>query len=106
AQGAPDLALPGMAVVVVELRAVEQLAMVVWVVLVVVDEFLEGVEAAPDVDHLVDALLDEFHDADDLVDALPGQILEVAGLVEDDDAVQDGADAIVGARRHAGGTQE
>ena len=58
-------------------------------------EFLEGVEAAPDPDHPVQPLLDELQHADDLGDALSGEVLEIAGLVERDGAVEDRADAIV-----------
>ena len=83
------------AFVLVELRPVEEALLVVAVVVCVTGEILEGFEAAPHADHLVKALLHEFEDVDDLVDALPGQILEVAGLVEADDAVEDGADMVV-----------
>src|SRR3712207_1081993 len=86
-----------MAFVAVELRPVEEpfLVFPTAACTVVLDKILESVETAPDADHLVEPLLDEFQHVDDFVDALPGQILEVAGLVEPDDAVENGADMVV-----------
>ncbi len=50
---------------------------------------LDGVDATPDIHHDVDMVLDEFHRAHHLADALAGQILEVAGLENRDHAFLD-----------------
>src|SRR5215212_3541029 len=68
-------------------------------------ELLEGIEAAPDPDHPVQPLLDELQHADDLGDALAGEVLEIARLVESDGAVEDRADAVVVPGLDAGGAK-
>ena len=76
-------------IVAVQLRAVQQLG----VAFAGVDDRggvrLDGVDATPDVHHLVDVLLDELHRGHHLADALTGEILEVAGLEDRDDAFLD-----------------
>src|SRR5947199_1621354 len=84
-----DVVLRGVADIAVELRAVEQLV----VALAGVDDRrrmrLDGVDAAPDVHHLVDVLLDELHRRHHLGDALAGEVLKIAGLEDRDDALLD-----------------
>jgi hypothetical protein len=46
-------------------------------------------------------LLDEFQNADDLADALPGEILKVTGLVGADHAVENCVDILLGRLRQA-----
>src|SRR5690606_37754181 len=48
---------------------------------------LELLDAAPDFDHALDAVLDEGQSRDDLGDALAGEILKIAGLENGDDLV-------------------
>ena len=50
---------------------------------------LDGVDAAPDVHHDGDVVFDELHRGHHLADALTGQILEIAGLEDRDDAFLD-----------------
>ena len=49
----------------------------------------DGVDATPDVHHDGDVVLDEFHRGHHLADALTGQILEIAGLEDRNDALAD-----------------
>ena len=48
---------------------------------------LDGVDATPDVHHDGDVVFDEFHRGHHLADALTGQILEIAGLEDGNDAL-------------------
>ena len=50
---------------------------------------LDGVDATPDVHHDGDVVFDEFHRGHHLADALTGQILEIAGLEDRNDALLD-----------------
>ena len=50
---------------------------------------LDGIDATPDVHHDDDVVFDEFHRGHHLADALTGQILEIAGLEDRDDAFLD-----------------
>ena len=50
---------------------------------------LDGVDATPDVHHDGDVVFDEFHRGHHLVDALTGQVLEIAGLEDGNDALLD-----------------
>src|SRR5665213_377376 len=50
---------------------------------------LDRIDAVPDVYHDGDVILDEFHRGHHLLDALAGQILEIAGLENRDDALLD-----------------
>ena len=45
---------------------------------------LDRIDAAPDVHHDGDVILDELHRGHHLVDALAGQVLEIAGLEDRD----------------------
>src|SRR5258708_26902178 len=48
---------------------------------------LDGIDAAPDIHHDGDVVLDEFHRRHHLADALAGEILEIACLEERDHAL-------------------
>src|SRR3954454_7777683 len=84
-----DVVLRGVADVAGELRAVEKLVVIAAGVDLRHDVGLDRVDAAPDFHHGIDVLLDELHRAHDLADALAGQVLEVAGFEDRDDAFLD-----------------
>ena len=46
---------------------------------------LDGIDAAPDIHHDVDVMLDELHRVHHLVDALAGKVLEIARFEDGDD---------------------
>src|SRR3984885_13415674 len=50
---------------------------------------LDGVDAAPDIHHDGNVMLDELHRVHHLLDALAGEVLEIAGFENRDDALLD-----------------
>src|ERR1700741_1889234 len=84
-----DIVLRGVAGIAIELRPVQKPG----VAFAGIDDRrrmrLDRVDAAPDFHHHVDVVLDELHRGHDLADALTSQVLEIAGLVDRDDAFLD-----------------
>lgn len=82
-----DIVLRSVIGIAIELRAIEQAC----IADAVVDDGggmrLDGIDAAPDIHHDVDVMLDEFHRIHHLVDALSGQILKIAGFENRDHTI-------------------
>src|ERR1700677_1537337 len=84
-----DVVLRGVADVALNLRAVQQPG----VTLAMINDRrrvrLDGVDATPDIHHDGDVIFDELHRGHHLLDALTGQILEIAGLEDRNHAFLD-----------------
>src|SRR6202012_1032460 len=84
-----DIVLRGVADVAVGFRTVQEFG----VALAGVDDrrrmSLDGVDATPDLHHDRDVMLDELHRGHHLLDALAGEVLEIAGPEDRDDAFLD-----------------
>src|SRR3984885_4081076 len=84
-----DIILRGVADVAFQLRTIQEFG----VALSGIDDRrcmrLDGVDAAPDIHHNGNVMLDELHRVHHLLDALAGEVLEIAGLENRDDALLD-----------------
>src|SRR3979411_359562 len=84
-----DVVLRGMTLVAVELRTVQQPGVAFPNVDYRGGVRLDRIDATPDIHHDGDVILDEFHRGHHLADALTGEIMEVAGFEDGNDALLD-----------------